>query len=312
MSGAGLGGHPVIAVDVGGTTIKAAHTDAEGVIHVAPPEPTPVGANAVITAVAAIIERLRTAEPRATAAGVVVPGIVDAERGIAVLSENLHWNDVPMRERLERATGMPVALDHDVRAAARAEQHASGDRDLAVLVIGTGIAAGFFVDGHLLQAGGAAGEIGHSIVVPGGAACVCGSRGCLEAVASAAAIGRTYSARSGTVVDGAAAVLTLAQAGDALAQQIWDEAIDALAAAVRQLVAIVGSRTVVIAGGLSLAGEALLAPLRERVAATLTLQATPELRVAHVGADGGLLGAIDIARTLAAATASSTEPEGHA
>lgn len=312
MPGIGMGGHPVIAVDVGGTTIKAAHVDGDGVIHVLPPEPTPLGADAVITVVATIIERLRAAAPTAAAVGVVVPGIVDAERGMAVLSENLHWKDVPMRDRLERATGMPVALDHDVRAAARAERHATGDRDLAVLVIGTGIAAGLVVDGHLLDAGGTAGEIGHSIVVPGGAACVCGSRGCLEAVASAAAIARIYSARSGTVVDGAAAVLTLAQAGDRYAQQTWDEAIEALAVAVRQLVAVVGSRTVAIAGGLSLAGEALLAPLRERVAATLTLQAPPQLRVAHVGADGGLFGAIDIARTLVASSAASTDATGRA
>lgn len=289
----------VAGVDVGGTTIKAARTDAQGTVHRLAPVPTPIGGDAVIDAVLAVIGRLRADDPSIAAAGVVVPGLVDAEHGIAVLSENLHWRDVPMRDRIARAARLPVALDHDVRAAARAEQRRSGERDLAVLAVGTGIAAGLVVDGRLLDAAGAAGEIGHSIVLADGPECVCGSRGCLEAVASAAAIARSYAVRSGGAVDGASAVLALAQQGDTLAQQVWDEAIGALAIGVRQLVAIVGTRTVAIAGGLSLAGDALLVPLRERVAATLTLQAQPELRRAHVGAEGGLLGAIDLARALA-------------
>ncbi len=291
---------PVIGVDVGGTTIKAARLDASGARHALPPVATPLGADAVVDAVVDVVERLRAEDPSIAAVGVVVPGLVDAERGIAVLSENLRWRDAPLRDRIAAATGLPTALDHDVRAAAGAELELGGERDMAVLVIGTGIAAGLVVDGALLDARGAAGEVGHSIVLPDGPACVCGSHGCLEAVASAAAIARAYATRSGAPTTGAAEVLAAAGRGDPLAQEVWAEAVEALAVAVRQLVAIAGSRTIAIAGGLSLAGEALLGPLRERVAATLSLQAMPELRVAHVGVDGGMLGAIAIAQHLAA------------
>lgn len=289
----------VAAVDVGGTTIKATRLDVAGVAHPLDPVRTPIGADAVVEAVAELLGQLRAADPTIVAAGVVVPGIVDAQRGIGVLSENLRWRDAPLRDRLAEAAGLPIALDHDVRAAARAEQRIGGERDLAVLVIGTGIAAGLFCDGQLLDAGGAAGELGHSIVDAGGPECVCGSRGCLEAIASAAAIARRYTARSGDAVDGAVGVLERAQAGDAVARRVWEEAVAALAAAVRQLVAIVGTRTVAIAGGLSLAGDALLEPLRREVARGLSLQPVPVLRVAHVGAAGGLLGAVDLARALA-------------
>lgn len=298
-------GAPVIAVDVGGTTIKAARIDAAGHAHPLPAIPTPIGADAVVQAVADAVARLREGDAAVEAVGVVVPGIVDAERGIGVFSENLLWRDAPLRDRISTATGLPVALDHDVRAAARAEQVRSDERDLAVLVVGTGIAAGLIVDGRLLEAGGMAGEIGHSIVVPDGPACVCGSHGCLEAIASAAGIVRAYRAATGEQLDGAAAVLARAQQGDVHAQRAWDSAVDAFAIALRQLVALVGSRTVAIAGGLSLAGDALLDPLRERVTATFSLQEVPELRIAQVGAVGGMLGAIDIARAAAAAEESA-------
>lgn len=290
----------VIGVDVGGTTIKAARVDAAGRRHALPPVPTPLGADAVVAAVTDVVGRLRADDGSIPAVGVVVPGLVDAERGVAVLSENLQWRDAPLRDRIAEATGLRVALDHDVRAAARAELEAGDEQELAVLVIGTGIAAGLVVDGRLLDARGAAGEIGHSIVVPDGPSCVCGARGCLEAIASAASIARAYTERSGRPAAGAAEVLAAAEAGDPVARSVWAEAVDALAVAVHQLVSILGSRTVAIAGGLSLAGEALLAPLRERVAARITLQAAPELRLARVGVEGGLLGAIAIAQRLAA------------
>ena len=105
-------GAPVIAVDVGGTTIKAARIDAAGHAHPLPAIPTPIGADAVVQAVADAVARLREGDAAVEAVGVVVPGIVDAERGIGVFSENLLWRDAPLRDRISTATGLPVALDH--------------------------------------------------------------------------------------------------------------------------------------------------------------------------------------------------------
>ena len=134
--------------------------------------------------------------------GVVVPGAVDADAGRAVFSANLGFRDVPLREIVAEATGLPALLEHDVRAAGVAEQElgaTAGVDDYVLAVIGTGIAA-------VIQTGGRArrraqpsvpGELGHIPVWPGGEQCSCGQRGCLERYASAAAIARRYAQAGG-------------------------------------------------------------------------------------------------------------------
>ena len=153
-----MNGPPVAAVDVGGTTIKGAVLDAAGGVLRECSRPTPAaqGSDAVVSAVLEVVERLRAPEPAVeagatptasgvpAAVGVVVPGVVDAAAGCAVYSANLGFRDVPLREIVQRASGLPALLEHDVRAAGVAEQilgATAGVQDYLLAVIGTGIAA---------------------------------------------------------------------------------------------------------------------------------------------------------------------------
>src|SRR5699024_7005305 len=136
---------------------------------------------------------------------------------------------------LSERTGLPARLGHDVSAAGLAEMRlgaAAGAQDAAVIVIGTGIAAALFAGGRPVRSSGYAGEIGHAPVIPDGERCSCGGKGCLEAYASAGAIARRYTARSGIEVPGAQPVLVAAQRGDEAARAVWDEATTALARAI--------------------------------------------------------------------------------
>ncbi|WP_206673540.1 ROK family protein [Pseudactinotalea terrae] len=298
-------GAPVAVLDVGGTEIKTSVLDGEGHLSPAVHSPTPRGADVVervLDAVSDHVEQVRDAQPAPAAVGLVVPGIVDADRGVAVFSENLVWHDVPFRDLVAERTGLPVGFGHDVATAGRAELElgaARGVADAAVLVVGTGIAAALFVEGRPLLGHGWAGELGHSVVDPGGPACVCGAHGCLEAIASAAAITRRYTAATGIEVPGAREVLALAEAGDEAARNIWDNAIAALAAGIRQLAAILSPEVVVIGGGLSRAGDALFGPLADAVGRTTPPHRVPELRPAAIGAYAGLVGAALLGREAA-------------
>jgi glucokinase len=240
----------------------------------------------IVDAVAELVDGWRPA----AAIGLAVPGVVDEERGVAVWSENLNWSDVPFVALLGERCGLPVALGHDVRTGALAETRigaARGISDVVYLSIGTGIAAGIVLGGRLHAGGGYAGEIGHT---PAGhdEPCACGASGCLEAIASAAAIARRYTARSGRPAAGAAAVLA---AGDADALAVWDEALDALAAALAWIASVLAPEAVVVGGGLSRAGAALFDPLNDRLARRLTFQRVPRLVPAALGDRAGCIGA---------------------
>jgi glucokinase len=297
-------GRPILAFDVGGTDIKSALFDTGGKALGVERTPSPLAGSETPVALTARLAELaadltsRFPHTTPTAAGVIVPGIVDSTRGIGVYASNLGWRDAPIRDLASGALGMPVAFDHDVRAAAWAEHLMGGARafdDVFVMVIGTGIAGSLIVDGRLHPAGGYAGEIGHSPVA-GGTECPCGAYGCLETVASAGAIARRYGELSGYAVDGAREVFARAAAGDAVATAVVDAAIDALVLSLAQLTAMLAPQAVVIGGGLSRAGEALFGPLRTRLDARLSFHRRPQLLPAQLGEDAGLLGAAIIAR----------------
>ena len=302
----------VLAIDVGGTLIKRAWVDASGCVHELEPVPTPRTGKAddIVRIVVATRDEMAgaggsAATPVPTAASVVLPGIVDADRGHVSFTANLGYRDVPLREMLTAALNLPVYVGHDVAAAGYAEQSlgaAAGCSDVAVITIGTGIAAALFIDGRPLIAGGYAGEICHLRVEtdPLAPLCVCGQRGCLEAIASSASIARLYGEATGAQVNGSREVFAAAVAGDADAKQVIDRAILALADASYTLAATLGVSRIVIAGGLARAGEAVLDPLRQALKQRLTYQREPEIVAARLGARAGLIGSALRARELAA------------
>jgi glucokinase len=292
-------GRPVVALDVGGTAMKGAVLDDHGQVLDLHRWPTPrtAGPDAVVVAVlAAVAELLRRADS-AVAVGLVVPGLVDDRGGIALYSENIRWRDVPFRELVADQCGLPVGFGHDVRAGGLAEHTlgaARGCDDVLFMPIGTGISGAMYVAGRLIE-NKFAGEIGH-IDVGSGEPCACGADGCLEAVASGAAIARRYNQATGGSAAGGKEVLELVAAGDRVATTVWDDAIDALARALATYTSLLAPELIVIGGGLSAAGDLLLEPLRRRLHELLVWQQAPRMVAAHLGENAACLGAGLLAR----------------
>ncbi|WP_233712436.1 ROK family protein [Kribbella turkmenica] len=298
----------VVAVDLGGTRMKCGLVAADGAVLHRETRPTPRavtdargGGRAILDALVETVVELgqkATADGhRVRAIGVVVPGVIDAATG-TVSAENLAWVGTPVLAALTAAVGeeVPVVLAHDVRAGGYAElRHGAlaGTTNSMFLPLGTGIAAAMVVDGSLVSGDGYAGELGHTRFVHGDAAeqCACGQWGCLETVASAAALARRYGARTGRTVDGAREVLELLAAGDPDAAQVWDDALRVLVDALVLYTTLVAPTRIAIGGGLVGAGETLLQPLRDGIHARLTFQREPEIVAAVLGEEAGCLGA---------------------
>jgi len=298
-------GHRVVAaLDVGGTSTKGAIVDADmRVVHelrwTTPRRAGPVAVvDSIREHVAELVELIDASDHECVATGVVVPGVVDEARGLAIHSVNLGWWDLPLAAMLDDRSGRPVALGHDVRAGALAEHRLGAGRGatgMLFMPLGYGVAGAIIADGRLLLSGGYAGEIGHLVVEPDGDACGCGRHGCLESVASAVSIGRRYAARAGREQATAAEVADLVRAGDPIARIVWAEAVGALAFAIGVAATLVAPEVVVIGGGLSLAGELLLEPLRAAVPAWLSFQPLPRIVGAALGDRAGCLGAAMLA-----------------
>lgn len=273
-----------IGVDVGGTTIKGVRVDGSGRIvareRVATPRPDPTG-ELLAAAVVRVTKALDPADEAAV--GVVVPGIVDEERGIAVHSANIGLRDSPVRELIGSALGRPVGFGHDVRAGVLAEAAFGAGRGrgtVAFVPIGTGVSAAVVSgDGPVLRDSWA-GEIGQVRIVSGAHA---GRR--LEELCSASAIAE----RAGEP-DAERVAIRVAR-GDAAALTVWEDATALLAEALAWLTAVVAPELIVIGGGLASAGPLLLDPLRTRLHDRIDGLRVPGLVTAALGSDAAALGA---------------------
>ncbi|MEU1425312.1 ROK family protein [Kitasatospora sp. NPDC005751] len=300
-----MNAHHVIALDIGGTSMKGAviGPDLRPVRTLRSATPRTGAAGAVLAAVTSTVDRLTglAAEHGITVthAGVAVPGIVDDDLGHVHYSANLGLSEVPLAAVLRRHTGLNVTVGHDVRAGALAEATlgaARGARHALFVAIGTGIAGAFITDGLLLRSGGHAGEIGH-ITVPGGTArCACGNRGCLETVAAAPALAKALGERTGRAVEGAVDVAAAVRAGDPDAQAVWQRAVAALAGVLAALTTTLGPDTIVVGGGLGEASDLLIRPLTDALEERLTFQRRPAVLKALLGDQAGCIGAALLAR----------------
>ncbi|NEB03802.1 ROK family protein [Streptomyces sp. SID13726] len=293
----------VIALDVGGTGMKAALVGAGGELLHRARRATgrERGPDAVVDGILDFAAELRAYGVQhlgapAAAAGVAVPGIVDEEHGVAAYSANLGWRDLPLRDLLTaRLDGAPVALGHDVRTGGLAEGRIGAGRgtDRFLFVpLGTGIAGAIGIGGRV-EAGahGFAGEIGHIVVRPGGTPCPCGQRGCLERYASAAAVSQAWADATGDPGADAAACAKAVEAADPRAQEVWQHAVAALADGLVTALTLLDPRTLIIGGGLAEAGETLFTPLRNAVRQRITFQKQPTIVPAALGDTAGCLGA---------------------
>src|SRR5690348_14433660 len=236
-----------IGIDLGGTKTEAALVDAEG--NIADRQRTPTeaaqGPDHVVEIVVSLVKThyLRASERPVRAIGLGVAGQVDPENGVVRRAPNLDWRDFPIRERLEAALKLPVAVLNDVQAITYGECRRGvghGVKNLVCLFAGTGVGGGIVVEGELVRGtSGNAGEFGHMTIDQNGVQCSCGNRGCLETFVGGWAIARrarervTADPMRGAVLQRlangdvakitAALVGDAASNGDALARELVEE-----------------------------------------------------------------------------------------
>ena len=284
----------IVGVDIGGTNIVVGTVAEDGSavygVRTFPTRPEE-GSPAVLSRIAALVEESVQATLRETGlgrdaivgVGIGAPGPLDRARGLVLHTPNLGWRDLPLRDLVSAAVRLPAALDNDANCAVYGEWWvgaARGGRYVVGLTIGTGIGGGIVIDGKLYHgASDAAGEIGHTTIDSTGRRCKCGNYGCLEAYASGPAIaaraveGIEAGAESSlpAFVGGDLALITAqtvyeaAHAGDDFAQEVVRDTAKFLGAGVANLVNIFNPDIVVIAGGVTLAGERLFVPLQAEV-----------------------------------------------
>ncbi len=310
-----------VGIDIGGTKIAAGVVDEDGRVIARERRETPTTEpDAVLDAIGDLVAGFRAEQP-VRAVGIGAAGFVDASQSTVLFAPHLAWRHEPLRDRVARRTGLPVLVDNDANASGWAEWRfgaAQNEPDLVLVTLGTGIGGALVIDGQPYRVHfGIAGEFGHQQVVPDGAPCECGNRGCWEqyasgrvltrraraAVAAGDDVGRRLAALAGSdaEVDGAH-VTDLARDGDPEATAWLAEVGDWLGVGMANLSAVFDPGLFVIGGGVSDAGELLLAPARAAYGRTLTGRGyRSEARIvrAHLGPEAGLIGAADMARITA-------------
>jgi glucokinase len=253
------------------------------------------------------------------AIGVGSAGFVDAERSTVLFAPNLAWRDVPVRDQVAAACGLPVVVENDANAAAWGEFRFGAAEDVEHMIcvtIGTGVGGGLVLGGELYRgAHGIGAEVGHIRLVPGGHLCGCGNYGCLEQYASGSALVREAVALATTRPHEATRLLELAggdpagitgpmvtaaaKEGDATSRALLAEVGRWLGEALGSLTSLLDPDVFVVGGGVSEAGDLLLVPAAQALRDNVTgggHRPEPELRIATLGNDAGIVGAADLAR----------------
>ncbi|WP_152631274.1 copper homeostasis protein CutC [Agreia bicolorata] len=292
----------VIALDIGGTNLKAAIVDASGRAILAHSIGVQGLGDELTQTIIGLLTDVRAHAERdghtVVGIGVVTPGMVEADKGIVRYASTLGWTDVPLGPILSSALGLPVQIGHDVRSSGLAEAlygASAGVADSVLVAIGTGVAASILSDGHpVAGAVTTAGELGHIPAIPGGEPCTCGQRGCLEVYLSGAGLARRYAAAGGLAgLDARAISLRLGE--DEIADRVWADGVRALALGLASVTLLIDPSVIVLAGGVSRAGDALLTPLRAELRGLLAWREAPEIRTSALGTSGGRIGAAILA-----------------
>ena len=313
----------ILGVDLGGTNIVVGAATADGSRQFGVrTEPTRgnEGADAVVARMVRMLETVMKetmAETGATrtdftGVGIGAPGPLDREKGLVIVTPNLGWRNFPLRDRISDGIGLPAALDNDANCATFGEWWlgaARGGRNVVGVTIGTGIGGGLILNGQLYHgASDVAGEIGHTTIDSTGRLCGCGNYGCLEAYASGPAIAqRARELLAGdepsslsSKVDGkleqitARIVYDAAKEGDFLARLVVRDTARFLGAGIANLLNIFNPDVVVLAGGVTMAGDTLFEPLRAEVRRRAFRPAVDACRIVPgtLGDSAGVLGAI--------------------
>ncbi|HUH13510.1 MAG TPA: ROK family protein [Longimicrobiales bacterium] len=284
----------IVGVDLGGTNIVVGVMPFEGGelrgLRKASTEAVR-GPKFVVDRISAMIrdamEEVRATEGAAedgfVGVGIGSPGPLDRRTGTVLNTPNLGWRNFPLRDLIANGVGLPATLDNDAHCATYGEWWVGAGRNVDTLVgftLGTGIGGGIVLDGEILHGvSDAAGEIGHMTIDSTGRKCKCGNYGCLEAYASGPAIalraveGLESGAESllpdlvgGKLEDiTAATVYEAVVVGDTYANEVMKETAKFLGAGIASIINILNPGMVVVAGGVTRAGDHLFVPLRAEI-----------------------------------------------
>lgn len=292
-----------IGLDIGGTSIKTGLVDAEGGIQQRHEVPTPADSpQAVEDAVVGLLTELSSNTPIA-AAGVAAAGFIDEKQSTIYYAPNIAWRHERLRDKLEQRTELPIVIENDANAAGWAEYRFGAGAEvehMTMLTIGTGVGGAVVINGELFRGGfGVGAELGHLRVVPGGLECGCGQRGCLEQYGSGTALLRYIRDEKNDESITVADAKTLLEHGDTAALQGLTILGEWLGVACASITAVLDPQMFVIGGGVSIAGETLLGPLRRSFTENLSASGyrpEPQFRTAELLNDAGIIGAADLAR----------------
>lgn len=309
----------IIAIDLGGTQLRAALCTPDGTIHKRVKKRTRAtrGPEAVLERMCQTAEQVWPEGGEVRAIGLSAPGPLDPYNGVVIGAPNLPgWDRVPVRDMLRERFDLPIYVGNDANLAALAEYRFGAGRgfdDLIYMTISTGIGGGIVLGGQLLLGHkGLAGEIGHIVVQPGGPLCGCGNRGCLEALASGTAIGHqartlAIAARAPEILAAAggdamqvssASVGQAAAQGDKVAINLLRQAGRYIGIGVTNLMHLFNPQRFVLGGGVTQTGELLFKPIRRTVrrwAMSPLYWEDTEIVPAMLGDDVCLLGALALA-----------------
>lgn len=313
------------AIDLGGTSVRAIVAGLDG--NIAGDQLQPSRAEegldacigAVFEAMSHAAEEADVAPTGLAAIGMCSAGWVDSERGVVPAAPQLPgWHDVPITRILSERFGVPAYLENDANAAALGENvfgAGRGTRHMVYITVSTGVGGGIIADGRLYGgAKGSAGEIGHTIIDPSGPRCGCGNYGCLEALASGTAIGKRgedaaargesmalaeLKRREGRITG--QDVTEAALNGDASSREILAEAGRFLGIALANLVNLLSPELILLGGGVTHAGDLLLAPAENTMRTVALSEPLKHVRLgkAQLGEMAGTLGMIARLRELA-------------
>ena len=312
----------LIGIDLGGTTIKFAIMTATGDIQQKWSIQTNIldeGSHIVPDIIDSInyhLDLYQLDKERIIGVGMGTPGTVNEKDGTVQGAFNLNWKESQnVKADLEAGLGFTVAIDNDANAAALGEQwRGAGNNqpEVVFVTLGTGVGGGLVNEGKMIHgAKGAAGEVGHMIVEPGGYQCTCGNYGCLEQYASATGVvhlahdyADAYAGDSklkAMVSNGeeitSKIVFDLAKEGDYLANEVVDKVAFYLGLATANIANLLNPSAIVIGGGVSAAGDFLLTRVQKNFndfAFKMTRHVT-ELKLAELGNDAGAYGAASLA-----------------
>lgn len=306
-----------LGFDIGGMSIRACLLDDQNMRIVAQKaEPFPIGQgeDALISQLKRMADDislpLGLSPEMHRSVGVGIPGTVHRATGVLLSACNLHLNGMPIVQRMRKCfPNAHVAVANDADVAALAEYYAGAFRgyDSGLLItIGTGIGSGMIVNGRLFDGGkGLGSELGHITLQQDGPMCACGNQGCAEALCSATWLERQGRycvldypmSRIATLAQGkpenvrAKDVVTAARDGDGVARQIFEEYVKNLSSLISTCCYMMSPRIIGLGGGVSNAGDFLIAPLTERVKRRARLYVPEKIVAASLGDAAGMIGA---------------------